>query len=310
MKYSNELKVGVTLVAAIIVFILGVRYFEDLPLFRGTFDLTTEFDDAGGLTSGNVVRVSGVNVGSVEKVYINPETNKVRVEFQIDSNIPVPRDSYTSVGGFAALGVLQLELHLGTPGGPLVEDGGFVPSQQEADLFADLTDRAPELLGKVDTALFQMNRVLTTADYALGGADSELNRTLATAQSTMQTLEQVLRAEQQKLSTVLDNTAQLTADLSGFTGENKDSLAAIVQGLNASMRRLDATLNTLDNTATNVDALIARINNGEGTLGMLLADSTLYLRLDSTITNTNELLEDFKAHPGRYIRHLRLIDLF
>ena len=90
MKYANELKVGIAIIFSAVAFILGVRFFEDLPLFRGTLDLVTEFDDAAGLISGNVVRISGVTVGTVNKVNINSENNKVRVNVHVDSNIKIP----------------------------------------------------------------------------------------------------------------------------------------------------------------------------------------------------------------------------
>ena len=93
MKYANELKVGVTIVVATITFVLGVRYFEDLPLFRGTYELVSEFDNAVGLIAGNVVRIKGVSVGSVDAVYIDPETGRVRIEFHVDDKIPVPEGS-------------------------------------------------------------------------------------------------------------------------------------------------------------------------------------------------------------------------
>ena len=49
MKISNEIKVGLTIIVATVIFILGIRYFEDLPLFDSTYDLVAEFENAGGL---------------------------------------------------------------------------------------------------------------------------------------------------------------------------------------------------------------------------------------------------------------------
>ena len=115
MKYSNEMKVGVTLIVATVVFVLGVRFFQDLPLFKGTYSLVSEFDNAGGLISGNLVRINGVGVGSVDDVYINPETQRVRVEFHIGLGIPVTRGSTSQIAGFEALGVVRLDLVLGPP---------------------------------------------------------------------------------------------------------------------------------------------------------------------------------------------------
>ena len=84
MKYSNELKVGMAIVAAVVVFVLGVRYFQDVPLFRGTYDLNSSFESAGGLIAGNPVRVSGVGVGKVREVKLNPEAGLSREDPDLD----------------------------------------------------------------------------------------------------------------------------------------------------------------------------------------------------------------------------------
>jgi phospholipid/cholesterol/gamma-HCH transport system substrate-binding protein len=102
----------------------------------------------------------------------------------------------------------------------------------------------------------------------------------------------------------------LARDLRVVTGENRDSLARAVAGLNASLRRLDRSLGTVEGTASRLDTVLARVNNGRGTLGMLLNDSTLYIRLDTTLNRTNGLIEDFRRNPARYLRHLRLVDVF
>ncbi|HEX7072364.1 MAG TPA: MlaD family protein, partial [Rhodothermales bacterium] len=81
MKHSREIKVGAALIVAAILFFIGIRFFEDVPVFRGTYELYTEFDNAQGLTPGNAVRVQGVAVGAVESVEIDEQTRRVRVRF-------------------------------------------------------------------------------------------------------------------------------------------------------------------------------------------------------------------------------------
>ena len=39
-------------------------------------------------------------------------------------------------------------------------------------------------------------------------------------------------------------------------------------------------------------------------------DSTLYIRLDTTLSKTNGLIDDFRRNPARYLRHLKLVDVF
>ena len=58
---------------------------------------------------------------------------------------------------------------------------------------------------------------------------------------------------------------------------------------------------SLEASLKNIEELTAALNNGEGTAGLLLKDSALYLRLNETCESANALLEDLKENPKRYV---------
>ena len=314
----NELKVGLAILAAALLFYVGLRLFQDMPIFRGTFDLYTVLDDAGGLLPGNPVQVSGVNVGSVDGILITDD-GRVRVDFQVDRNIRVPEGSFTSVSGLAITGSVTLALTLGPTANPPIENGGFVPNQED-DLLASLQARAPELVNRVDSLLLGANVTLSQTGQLLANPNSSLNQTLQSLRNTSLALEQLLQAERGRISRILTGleatTASLDATAGGFgrfSEENlpglSDSLALAVSNLNATLRRLDRQLDALDPVSAGLDTLLVRVNRGDGTLGRLVNDPSLYIRLDSAAANVNAILEDFQAHPGRYLRELELIDI-
>ncbi len=309
MKYSNELKVGISIILAGVIFVLGIRFFEDLPLFRTTYDLETELDDAAGLIPGNVVRVNGVTVGSVDEVFINPENNRVRVRFHVDRDVPVREGTETAVSGLDALGVVRMDLLLGPPGGEPVPSGGFLPNRSEPDLLTSLANRAPVLLDQVDRVMEDLGGVLTSSRTQLEDPASDVRMLLLSVRSTVGALDETLRAERRRVSSILTNVDSLTGALSNAVGGG-DSLAAAVQDLRGLVRRMDATLAGLDRTLGGVDTLLGKINRGEGTVGLLVNDPSLYRRTDSVLVSIEALLADFRANPGRYLKEMRIVDLF
>jgi len=131
------------LVVSTAIFVLGIRYFQDLPLFGSTDQYLVEFDDAGGLIAGNAVRINGVSVGGVKDVVFNPLTQRARVTFHINGDIDISEGSFARVSGFSALGVVKLDVILGPSGGAVIPPGGELDGNESSDIMAELSDTAP-----------------------------------------------------------------------------------------------------------------------------------------------------------------------
>lgn len=295
---------------AAVIFILGVRYFEDLPLFRGTYTLNTTFENANGLTDGSSVRVNGVRVGAVNTVELDPRANRVRVRFHVDRAIAVPEGSEASLGGIAALASIHLNVHLGPPTNERVEDDGFIPGRSGGGLLDMVTDRGPQFADQVDEMLVSANNTLEEAEVLFGSANSEVQQTLVAFRRAAVTLESTLRAEQQSLHATLANLHSFSEDMSAFSATSSDTLAMAVEGLNRSMRRLESSLDRLEGTTATLDEILAKVNTGEGTMARLINDPSVYVRLDSTLGAMNRILFEFENDPRKYLQHLRLVDIF
>lgn len=310
MRYSKELAVGISIVIAALIFVLGVRFFEDLPLFRGTYTLNTAFENANGLTEGNSVRVNGVRVGAVDEVDLDPGANRVRVRFHIDRAVAVPEGSEASLGGIAALASIHLNVHLGPPANDRVIEGGFIPGRSASGLLDIVSDKGPELADKVDRMLLNANNTLEEAEVLFGSANSEVQQTLLAFRRAAVALESTLRAEQQSLHETLANLEAFSGDMSSFSGTSSDTLADAVQGLNRSMRQLEVSLARLEGTTQTLDDILQKINTGEGTMARFINDPSIYMQLDSSLTAMNRILTEFETDPRKYLQHLRLVDLF
>ena len=310
MKYSNEIKVGLAIVLAGLVFVFGIRYMQDIPLFRGSYVLETRFADAGGLVAGNPVRVNGVNVGSVEAVSLDPQARRARVLFRVDNGVKIPEGSTASVAGVSALGGVRLHVQLGPPDNPPIPPGGFVPSPPSEDILGQLSDQVPMLAARTDSLLRSANQTLEEAQMLLNSPNSDLLTTLTSIRSSADALSQLLRSQSGELSQIIANTESLTSELRTFVDEKGDSLGVTVDQMNEVLSQAERNLLVLERTTTNLDQLIRSINEGEGTLGRLVNDPDLYMRIDSTVTRVNDILDDFQQNPGRYLKDMSLVRVF
>lgn len=73
--------------------------------------------------------------------------------------------------------------------------------------------------------------------------------------------------------------------------------------INGKMAAVDVegTMAKVDKTLANVQTLTDKINNGEGSLGLLINDASLYNNLTTTVRNADSLVVNLREHPKRYV---------
>ncbi len=310
MQYSNELKVGVALILAAVVAFAGIRFFQDLPLFGSSYVLHAEFEDAGGLTPGNPVTMKGVNVGSVDDVTLDPETQQVRTRLQMKEGVRVPEGSEAEVAGIQALGGVHVRITPGNSGKDRLASGSTLNPPSKESAVQQLTDQAPALANKADSVLTGANATIAGLNRQLQDPESDFRQILASLRSTSGNLADLTKTEKARIKRLLQNLESVSDDLQSFTEKNGDSLDVAIHRLNQSMDRLNKSLSSFERTSARLDTITTKLNNGHGTAGRLVNDSSLYVQMDSAATQTNDILNDFQENPGRYLNDMTLVKMF
>lgn len=121
---SSKIRLGIFISLGIAVFILGVYFIgERQQLFRSTFRLCGVFNDVDGLQTGSNVRLSGINVGTIEDVSIISDSS-VKVVMLIDESIKkfIKKDALASIGSEGLMGNKILIINPGTGGKMEIEN--------------------------------------------------------------------------------------------------------------------------------------------------------------------------------------------
>jgi len=119
------------------------------------YEVLAKFDQAGGLSAGGDVRISGIKVGSIVGLRLDPETYQAVVRMSIDNNVQLPADTIAKISSESLLGGKFLALD---PGGDdrMIEAGGEVRYTQSS---LNLEDMIGQL-------------IFSTGSNAGGGANS------------------------------------------------------------------------------------------------------------------------------------------
>ncbi len=317
MRFGNELKVGVAIVLTALVAFIGIRFLAGLAVFGSGYELVAVFDDTEGLTSGNPVEVSGVQIGTVRSVALLPGARAAEVVLSITSDTDLPRGSIARVGGISALGNVGVTIEPGPLGAPPLTDGDTLLIRESSDLIGLVQNNAERLFGSVDTLVTGAAGTFSTVDDLLANPNSDLRATLAQLRGAATAANQLLASQRTQLAATIaslrrtsESVGALTAGVNTFAEENTDSLAVTISRLNRVLANVDESLEDFASTSAQLDLVLAKLNDGEGTLGLMLNDPALYYNLDAAVTNLNQLVLDFQADPKRYLKDLKLVDVF
>ena len=289
----REAWVGLFVVAGLAVTVILLAVMTDAALFRGRYIIATNVPDAGGIRKGDPVQMRGVNIGRVLGFTISPQAVDIRLE--IEGEYSIPKDSRVEIKAEGILGRSVADVVAGQST-ERVGWGDRLPGTSGIGLF----DKMDTLAGQADKVALKMQDLLSDemVKDVQGGA--------AGARQSLESLQAILREQRSEIRAL---TASLKRSAEGMervtTGPE---LERTVKRVDALALRLDGTVDTLDRSSKSVESILARMDRGEGTLGKLSTDDTLYrnaseaaANLNKATTELNKLLADFQAHPRKYI---------
>ena len=291
LHYKQEVKVGFLVIMAVVVFVAGLTWLSGAPLLGGRqLAVQVVFSNVAGLSAGDQVQVSGLQVGRVSDVRLE-DVGRVVVTLELATNTWRPRiDARASVKSIDFLGSKFVDYFPGNSDQFLAE-GQTITGVHQTDALENARDMAD-----------QAALVLTGLQSFL--APSVLDEVRATLQSMQGALNVVGDAGSGSL--LQDATAAM-GTLRGIT-DRVDSLLAN-PALERSVSRLDEVTTSLQEMAeglagatTALSAVMEKMNSGEGSLGLALTDSTLYRNTNDVLVSLRELLDDMRERPGRYFR--------
>ena len=309
MKISNELKVGLTILAAILIGFFGYRVMGDLPLLRQSKVIDTTFERADGLTTGSYVFVNGVKVGSVKSMALTDD-DSVHVTMTFDLGVKIPEDSEAHLQSSGLLDEKAIVIQRGNADEFLehedhikgVYDGGMLETLKEEG--QQLSEDVSESFEKLNTLLQELN---TTFDKENQG---KIDQSLTNLQQSTDEVAALLRRRRSELERSITHARRFLANMDTISTSNKTRIDSVMTGLDRSIAEFETLSNELTVTNRQLQQVLMKINKGEGSLGKLVNDPALYENLESLSGEMSKLVKNINEDPGRYLKHMRLIEVF
>lgn len=289
MRRRNEVAVGILLTVAVIVLITGTLWLVRGGL-RSGYPLFTRFTWGQNLKNGQEVLLAGVTVGFVSEVRLNPDGH-LDVDIKIRKEYKVPRNAVAEVYPVGIFGDVAVALK--PTNGPVREyfkAGDTIPSRAATGGMDALSARA-------DTITASLERISAAVELEVvrGGGLSSM-RQAAHSINTLVAELRTIAAEQDK-----NFTATLATFRRSAAAVDSTQIASTLTSFRRTSANVDSLAMRLSSNTTQLQAIMARLERGEGTAGKLLTDSLLYRDARRVLNDVDSLVVDFKKNPKKYI---------
>jgi len=300
MKFniSKEVKVALLVISAIAIFVWGLRYLQEKELFTSYRTYYAVFDDVAGLEKGAAVTISGLKIGTVDAITFHDNKARVKVTMAVKGDFKFSETSEVVInGGF--IGGSTMKIVPDFKNTKMAKSGFTFQGKSEGmmDALKEVVgEKLTGLESQIDTLMHNTNKMIVNINDILDDKTkgnirqslAELKITLMHFKHVAQKTDQLLADNKIKLDATLSNTEKITKDLSKVTADLSEA-------------DFKKTMKDLEDTIASFKSLAQGMENGEGSLGKLMKDTKMYDNLTGASKQLEELLEEMKLHPKRFV---------
>jgi len=300
---NKELKIGLLAIVAIITLVFGINYLKGKNILNNNRNFYAVYENIGGLQVGGPVMVNGYKVGMVSDIALLIENNQnLLVTINIEKEFDMASNTVCKIVNQDLMGTKGIDLVLGDAS-DFLEIGDTLISDIEATLQAEvnaqilpLKNKAEELIGSIDSVMMIVTAVLNKDTREnLRNSLQSLDKTFLLMSSTMLKVDSLVNINDERISKIVQNLESITNNLESSNGEIKTILTNFAS-LSDSLAKAD-----IAETLKNVSDITSKINNGEGSIGLLLKDDKVYANFEKSTRELAALIEDIKKNPSRYV---------
>jgi phospholipid/cholesterol/gamma-HCH transport system substrate-binding protein len=331
MKRGNDFVVGLVVIGSVVAIVLFSLWLGQANIGSKQRDVVARFTDVGNAKVGNSVVIRGVQAGRIQSIELEP-TGWVLVKMSLDPDIKLPTNPVVVLSESSMFGEWQATImeRAAAPDDADVQQqlaqsaavgrGSALPGARLPDI-AQLTAVAGRIAGDMSRVAdrFQvafddraanelrqsirnfadlsaeLERTVRSQSQSLTQLGSDVHKTVgtinATAMAVQRTADRVDSSTSKgQIHQIMDNVGQASADIKATSHDLRDASHTLV-----------ATQQQLASVLTHADSVLGKIDRGQGSLGLMVNDPTLYQNGDALLSQMRELVAQIRAHPRQYL---------
>ena len=297
MKLSKEIKTAILVISGVLLFIFIFNYLKGENVFDASKKISAIYDNVEGLAPSAAVTINGHKIGKVQSIEFNGDgSGLLKVTMLIGDNFDFSVNSVAELYEAGLIGGKAIAIIPAFDGATLVQSGDVLTSTVKPGLtdlvnqrLTPLQEKIEKMMVSADLLLNNLNEVfdIQTKDN-IKLSIAELSNTITSFKATSESLNGLVSDNKSSIGETILNFNKISQDLTSVSKSLSES------DLDSIMLNLKSTLSSFDN-------LLATIENGEGSIGKLMKDDGAYNNLNAATKQLEQLLEDMKLNPKRYV---------
>jgi len=294
---SKEIKTGIIALLIIFLFIWGYNFLKDKKLYDDSRTFYSEYRSVQGLVIDAPVTISGLKVGKVTKITFHPNKKGILIaHINLSNKIKFSKNSIAQIYSPDFISGKSLKISIADDTAEFAQDGDTLVGEIDSGILGSINEQIAPLQSKVESFVVNTDSVMQNLNKVLSVQNQEnlklalhsLRLTLEKFNSVANRADVLLESNNNKIDSIFNNA--------NIAMENFAQITDSLQKAN-----LGGTVAKLEYTLDSFNRILDSIESGNGTIGKLMKDESLYNNLENATKELEELLRDVKLHPKRYV---------
>jgi len=288
VKNAAPVRLGIFILLGFLLFAIGIFMIGKRgAIFGSSFQVKANFSNVQGLRNGALVRLNGIDIGSVSSIKIVPDTTgRVEVTMNLSEDIRrfIRTDSKATIETEGLVGNKVVVIEAGSGAAEMVNDGGYIQTTEQPSFSALLneTQGVVEYTKEMTKSLAEITEKVNKGEGSIGRLlnDSKLYNNAA------------------------DLTQQANTSLKGITKE-LEKVTDLFDKLGVGVEKV---LNNVNSTTAKLDSIMAGVQQGKGILGQVLVNGSKYDSIFAvTMQNINTTSEAARLAASRMAENMEAL---
>jgi phospholipid/cholesterol/gamma-HCH transport system substrate-binding protein len=289
---KTEIQVGITVLAAIVIVIMGVTWLKELSLARKVRTWTVTFPQTGGLAASDEVRVNGIRKGTVAAMDLAGD--HVVIKLALATDVQLTSTSRVAISNVGLMGEKVVAISLREGGRPLGERD-TIPGEFEQGV-PEVMAELGKSVGAISSIARQLQKLAITLDK-----EGDFRHTVKNFDDTSEELKLAVQENRVLLRRTLEDFSSAARTTRGLTTDREADLKHTLDQFSQAADNMNRLSGRLDSLRATLQQVAGKVDRGEGTLGRLVNDDSLYTQVRATTVSLQALIDDIKKNPKKYV---------